>query len=132
VKGQFIAIPRGVLESTGWKLLSINARRFLDFVMLEHLRHGGKCNGFLLAPRSQLVKYGIGSHYISAAIEEVENTGLIHCHRGTGRRPSVYGLAWLPLGELPVTSALSTQNECQSALTRPVASVSALPKAEIK
>jgi hypothetical protein len=119
---QFIKLPRSVLESPGLALLSINGHRLLNFIMREHLRHGGKCNAFLQAPRRQLVEFGIGSHYISAAIEEVERAGLILCEHGTGRRPSFYGLAWLTPGEPSIVSAVSTQNECQSELTRPVAS----------
>jgi hypothetical protein len=102
--------------------LSINAQRFLDFLMIEHMRHSGKCNGFLLAPRRQLWDFNIGAHYVSGAIAEAEHAGLIHCRRGTGRRPSYYGLAWLPQGSAPVVSAVSTQNECSLALTKPVAS----------
>jgi hypothetical protein len=123
VKGeQYVKLPREVLAGASWALLSINARRLLDFLMLEHMRQGGKCNGFLLAPRRQLWEFGIGPHYVSAAIREVENSGLVYCKHGTGRQPSYYGLAWLPLGRAPVVSALSAQNECQSALTSPVAS----------
>ena len=51
---QFIMLPRDLLESDAWRGLGINARRFLDFLMIEHLRHGGKHNGYLLAPQRQL------------------------------------------------------------------------------
>src|SRR5205823_12644118 len=118
-----------LLESATWRGLGINARRFIDFLMIEHMRQGAKRNGFLLAPRRQLWEFGIGSHFVSDAIEEAERAGLVDCKRGTGRRPSYYALTWLPLadGTAPtnrwsVVSAVSTQNECCSALTKPVAS----------
>jgi hypothetical protein len=64
--------------------------------MIEHMRHGGKANGKLLAPRRQLERFGIGSHFVSAAIENCECVGLVDCRRGFGRSPSLYALTWLP------------------------------------
>jgi len=124
VKGEaFVKLPRDVLESASWRLLSINARRFLDFLMIEHMRHGGRRNGFLLAPYRQLYAFGIGAHFVNDAIEEVERAGLMDCKRGTGRRPNYYTLTWLPLadGAAPnnrwrsVVHAVSTKNACQTA-----------------
>ena len=95
----FVKLPRRLLESEAWRSLGINARRFLEFLMLEHMRHGGKKNGSLFAPRRQLERFGIGARYISRAIEEAEQLGVVDCKRGVGRRPSVYALTWLPMGD---------------------------------
>ena len=138
MSGAFVKLPRELLESDAWRSLGINARRFIDFLMLEHMRQGGKRNGFLLAPRRQLMEFGIGAHFVSDAIDEVDRLGLVDCRRGLGRRPSIYALTWLPLadGSEPSNgwrvasakehsqemSAVSTFNECQTALTKPVAS----------
>lgn len=131
---QFVKLMRHVLESDGWRRLGINARRFIDFLMIEHMRKGGQQNGLLLAPRRELCEFGIGEHYVSDAISEAESAGLVVCTRGVGRRPSLYALTWLPIGvskqsavasakQHPQTmSAVSAQNECQTALTKPVAS----------
>jgi hypothetical protein len=35
-----------VLESDAWHFLGINARRLIEFLMIENMRHGGKRNGF--------------------------------------------------------------------------------------
>jgi hypothetical protein len=137
--GQFVKLPREVLESDAWRGLSINARRFLDFLMIEHMRHGARENGALLAPRRQLEDFGIGRHFISAAIDEIERAGLVHCVRGTGRRPSFYGLSWLPQrqGAAPVAGAnqhpqemgaVSSKNGCQTAPTKPVAGAKRHPQ----
>jgi hypothetical protein len=100
VKGEaFVKLYRDLLESDAWRSLSINARRLLDFLMIEHMRHGGKRNGFLLAPREQLEKCGIGARHISPAIEEAERVGLVDCKRGVGQRPSMYTLTWLQLSD---------------------------------
>jgi hypothetical protein len=134
----WVWLTRDLLESSSWRLLSINGRRLIDFLLIEHMRHGGKQNGDLLAPRRQLVEFGIGEHFISSAIDEVERLGLVDCNRGIGRRASTYALTWLPLrnGATPSNrwreksavehskemSAVSSENECQTALTKPVAS----------
>jgi hypothetical protein len=93
---QFVKLPRDLLESAAWRSMSINARRLIDYLLIEFMRHAGKQNGFLLAPRDQLEGFGIGRHFISAAVQEVEQLGLVDCCRGTGRRPNTYGLTWLP------------------------------------
>ena len=93
----FVKLPRDLLESDAWRSLTINARRFLDFLMIEHMRHGGQANGRLQAPRRQLWNFGIGQHFVSPTIEECERVGLAFCRRGVGRAPSLYTLAWLPL-----------------------------------
>src|ERR1700704_4986920 len=95
----FVKLYRELSESASWRELSINARRLLDFLMIEHMRRGGKQNGFLLAPRRQLEIFGIGARHVSQAIEEVERAGFVDCRRGIGRRPSVYALTWLQLSD---------------------------------
>jgi hypothetical protein len=92
---QFAKLSRALLTSDAWRALGINARRLIDFLLIEHMRHGGKENGRLLAPRRQLEAFGIGEHFVSRAIEEAERLGLVDCYRGVGRRASVYSLTWL-------------------------------------
>jgi hypothetical protein len=93
----FVKMPRDLIASDAWRALNINARRFLDFLMIEHMRHGGKENGKLLAPRRQIQRFGIGARFVSGAIEEAERLGFVDCKRGVGRQPSLYALTWLPL-----------------------------------
>ena len=93
----FVKLPRDLLESEAWRSLSVNAWRLLNFLMIEHMKHGGKGNGRLLAPRRQLEMFGIGARHVSGAIEECERAGLVDCVRGVGRHPNVYSLTWLPL-----------------------------------
>ena len=92
----FIMLPRKLLASRAWQALGINGRRFVDFLMIEHMRHGGRQNGFLVAPHRQLEEFGIGARLVSGAIEEAERLGLVDCRRGVGRRPSLFELTWLP------------------------------------
>lgn len=93
----FVMLTRELLASNAWRSLRINARRFIDFLMLEHMAHGGKENGNLKAPSRQLYAVGIGEHQLTAAISEVEQAGLVDCYRGGMRVATLYSLTWLPL-----------------------------------
>ena len=61
---------------------SVNCMRLIDFLEIEHLQHGGKENGSLLAPYSQLVYFGITRRLIAGAIREAERSGLLRVERG--------------------------------------------------
>lgn len=100
---QFVKLPRDVLGSDAWRSLGINELRLIHFLMLEHMRHGGKSNGNLKAPYRQLVDFGVSARYIAAAIRAAEASGLVICERGGMRTATRYALAWLPLhdGTLP-------------------------------
>lgn len=93
----WVWMTRDLLKSDAWQSLGINERRFIDFLLVEHMRHAGKRNGELIAPWEQLKEAGIGLRLIGDVIATVDKVGLVDCKRGTGRRPSVYALTWLPL-----------------------------------
>jgi hypothetical protein len=95
MKGEaFVKLPRELLESAAWQSLSLNSRRLIDYLMIEHMRHGGRKNGELLAPRRDLEQAGIPVNLITGAIGDAERVGIIECRRGTGRRPSLYTVTW--------------------------------------
>jgi hypothetical protein len=96
-KEQFIKMPRELLESDAFGSLGISGFRLLRFLMIEHMRRGGRQNGYLKAPYRQLVAFGIGTHQLAAAISEAEEHGLIECHRYGLRVATTYALTWLPL-----------------------------------
>jgi hypothetical protein len=90
--------PTDLLASDAWRAMSINARRLVDFLMVEHRNHAGLENGNLMAPYDQLEKAGLTRECIAAAINEAEFMGLIRVRRG-GRyagtnRPSSYRLTF--------------------------------------
>jgi hypothetical protein len=93
---QFTKLFDELLRSDAWRTLSINGRRFLDFLMIEHHAKGGKENGLLKAPYEQLEAFGVGARYLADAIREAEELGLVECHRGGMRVATMYGLTWLP------------------------------------
>lgn len=87
-----------LLASDPWRAMSINARRLIDFLLIEHRNHAGLENGNLKAPYDQLEKAGLTRECIAAAIDEAVFLGLIRVERG-GRyagtnRPSTYRLTF--------------------------------------
>jgi hypothetical protein len=97
-KGQpYVWLTRELLASAAWREMSINARRFIDFLLLEHMGKAGRENGKHKAPYKQLVTHGITLRLVSTAIREAEELGLVDCHRGGMRVATTYALTWLPL-----------------------------------
>src|ERR1700680_2881613 len=96
-KEQFIKLPREVLESEAFGSLGINAFRVVRFLMIEHMRRGGRQNGNLKAPCRQLVASGIAPRHVTAAIRDAEKSCLIACHRHGVRIATTYELTWLAL-----------------------------------
>jgi hypothetical protein len=92
----FVWLTRELLASDAWRMLGINACRFVHFLMLEHMSKGGQENGKLKAPCRQLCAFGIGARYVTAAIREAEELGVVDCHRGGVRIATTYTLNWLP------------------------------------
>ena len=82
-----------LVSSAAWRTRSINCRRFIDFLELEHMKHGGVENGELLAPYSQLVSFGIGRRLIAGVIRESERRGLVRVDRGGKKGHSVTELS---------------------------------------
>ena len=93
----WIGIPLEVVESDAWRSLGINAHRLVGFLMREYMRHRGKENGKLKAPRMQLATFGINRGEISRAITQAEELGIIECQRNGLRTASTYALTWLSL-----------------------------------
>jgi hypothetical protein len=92
----FVKLPRDLIESDAWKVQSLTCRRLIDFLMLEHMAHGGKENGALVATRRQLEDFGLRRNSIAGAIREAERLGLAHCDHGGHRVASRFTLTWLP------------------------------------
>jgi hypothetical protein len=89
-----------LISSPAWRGRSINCIRLIEYLEIEHLRHGGNENGQLLAPYMQLVAFGIGKRLISDAIAEGEARGLVSVKRGgrkgtTMNECSTYRLTYL-------------------------------------
>jgi hypothetical protein len=97
----WVWLTRELLESVAWRGLSINARRLIDCLQIEHMSHGGQENGRLICTHRQLHSFGIHKDAVVAAIQECAFLGLIRYERGGldpgSRLPSTYRLTWLPV-----------------------------------
>lgn len=71
-----------MMRSDAWRDLSINGRRMLDLLEVEHLAHGGYENGNLMITYDQFVAGGIRRGSIFATIAELERLGWIEVSRG--------------------------------------------------
>ena len=62
IEGQFAPSPRDLVESPAWweALQHPYIMSLVNFLVREHLRHGGKENGNLAAPYRQLQSYRDG------------------------------------------------------------------------
>ncbi len=75
-------LTRELLNSEAWRGLSINGRRLMDFLLVEHMNHAGLANGALCATYEQLAAFGVTRSEIPHAIRECEGLGLIHVEHG--------------------------------------------------
>lgn len=90
---------RELLMSDAWRAMSINARRILDRIRLEHMAHAGQENGALTVTHDNFYAYGVPKDAIRPAIDELVFLGLVRAVRG-GRwagtnRPSIYRITWI-------------------------------------
>jgi hypothetical protein len=74
-----------LLSSCAWRSQSINCRRLIEFLLIEHMAHAGTENGRLLATYDQLVAWGIGRRFVHQAIAQAEQLRLLEVTRG-GRK----------------------------------------------
>lgn len=91
-------LTRELLDSPAWGAMSINCRRLIDFLLIEHMNHAGRQNGVLKATYEQLVAFGLTRSEIFSAITEAELFGLIEVEHG-GRwnrtnQPSTFRLTF--------------------------------------
>jgi hypothetical protein len=57
-QGGWMAITRDFLESPAYRSLSVNARKCLDRLIIEHIGHGRTENGRLIVTHEQFKTYG--------------------------------------------------------------------------
>jgi hypothetical protein len=95
-----------LLESAAMRSLSVNGRRVLDRIRLEHMAHAGLENGRLKVTWDDFVKFGVGRRFIAGALAEVIMAGIVAITQ-PGRKawgkdpgdPTQYRLTYLPVAE---------------------------------
>lgn len=100
ISGPFVALTLDMLTSVAWQALGINARRLLDRLMVEHLRHAGRCNGDLQVTYLQFDSAGLDKKRVKEAIRQATFLGFIRHNRDElGERTKVatsFRLTFLP------------------------------------
>jgi hypothetical protein len=98
----WIWLTADMLESAAWRSMSLNARKIVDRLIVEHLAHAGTENGNLITTYSDFQQFGLRRRSsIAPAIIEAETLGIIDVIERGGsayaefRNPSRYALAWL-------------------------------------
>jgi hypothetical protein len=118
--GYNIPIPRDLLASPAWLVMSHQCRKLIDALMTEWANHGGQENGNLKVPYDQLQARGLRRETILDDVVEAKALGIIQLVRGqrsygSRRSPNVYRLTWLgTLDGLPPTNewrAIKTKHE---------------------
>lgn len=106
--GFSVPVPRDLLASPSWTILSRQGHRFVTALMIEHAEHGGEENGRLKCPYDTLMARGMRRANIKDAIHEAKALGIVDVNlgqrsHGARRFPSVYRLTWLgtPDGLMP-------------------------------
>ena len=95
-----MALTLELLVSPAWQGQSINCRRLIDRLMIEHLRHAGTENGELVVTWDQFVEdTGITRRLIGATLAEAVIRGLLEIegghYRGAAKTtPSKYRLTF--------------------------------------
>jgi len=97
----WIAHPMCLLNSKLWKSLGIYERRFLEALEIEHCRHAGKENGFLIMTYDQAEDHGVKRSRFSDTLKRLVELRLVEVtHQGKYRQaaladPSRYRLTYL-------------------------------------
>jgi len=90
-------LTRNLLTSAAWRSQSINCRRLIECLMIDHMNHAGLMNGELQATYNQLEKAGCTRALIRSAILEANSLGLIRQTFQHYRVASEFALHGCPL-----------------------------------
>ena len=106
----FVQLWVELLESTALRSLDRYGHLVLLRLEVEHCRHAGKENGYLIVTYDQFVDWGVPRRAIKPTIDHLVKVGLLVLeHRGRGHAgdgdPSLYRLTYLKSKFLPVAGS---------------------------
>jgi hypothetical protein len=81
-QGGWMAITREFLESPAYRTLSVNGRKCLDRLIVEHIGHGRQHNGRLIVTHDQFYDYGVTAESIADGLDELAFKRLISMAKG--------------------------------------------------
>jgi hypothetical protein len=98
----WVWFTREMMESPAWGAMTAPARRVVDRILIEHMHHAGTENGNLVVTFDNFEVFGVSRRAIKPAIRVAVRLGFIDItfqgvrSHGAARRPSKYGISWLP------------------------------------
>ena len=96
----WVWLTRELLRSEAWRTLTINDRRILDRLLIEHMNHGGVDNGRLRVSHRQFIEFGATKNLVAPALRSLVERGLIEITAsptdGSVRGYYLYRLTFLP------------------------------------
>lgn len=98
----WIWLTADMLCSPAFRVLSLNARRALERLILEHLQHAGTANGRLIVTYGDFTRWGVRRNAVAKSLDELEAVGIVCKTKqggfscGSERNASTYRLEWLP------------------------------------
>jgi len=98
----WVWLTRPVMAGPAWRALSLNGRKLIDRVLIEHMAHAGTENGNLAVTYQDLVEWGIRRNSIAATIAEAVCLRLLEIqpsrasHIAGKGHPNRFRIAWLP------------------------------------
>jgi|FEC22Drversion2_1045045.scaffolds.fasta_scaffold02218_5 hypothetical protein len=125
----FVVDSKEMKESLAWRHLPDAARRALDRLELEHMRHGGADNGRLPCTHSDFARAGIRRASVALAIRQCVHLGFVKVSEVGGRsiskfrRPNLYRLTYVfGSGRSPDPThdwrLIETEEQVQAALAK--------------
>jgi hypothetical protein len=105
---RFVWVPIEVMESPAWCGLSINARRIMDRLLTENMRHKGEANGRLRVSYQQFIGHGLPSpNSVTDATKELTTASLLDVTKsppmGAFKGPNLYRITFLGTVDGPAT-----------------------------
>jgi len=97
----FVWQTADLLTSIAYQAMSINARRVIDRIQIEHMDHAGLENGKLIVTHDDFKKFGVSRDFVGDAVDELAYLKLIKINirgragEGTGYA-NCFELTWLP------------------------------------
>ena len=106
----FVQLWVKLLESTALRSLDRYGHLMLLRLEVEHCRHAGKENGYLVVTYDQFVEWGVPRRAIKQTIDRLVRVGLLVVeHRGRGHAgdgdPNLYRLTYLKSKSVPVAGS---------------------------
>jgi hypothetical protein len=86
IEGQWVAYTLEMIESPAYRILSLQARKILRRLEIEHCSHGGAENGRLPCTYDDFEKYGCWRNGITEALIEARALGFVQV-MSIGKRP---------------------------------------------